>query len=354
MVNSSIRVTSSSATCGERPDDRSVRDRAAVPTHNGDVGVRTGRPRFTVVLPVRDRADVVGRAVAGVLAQTFADLELVVVDLGSTDRTLDAVEAAGDPRVEVLDGRTEAASGAAALLDAARGTWITFIDADCEVSAGWLARLGRLVDATVAGFASCGGLQHDDRGGSIEVRPVDSAEGTRACFRPGAFTTTTDRMRSVVELIGSDLPRPFGDRHLHATPHPDDGCIGHLGRAALDLTLLDGDPVAASPELLVAWHERSHGPQDPTAAPELDEVQLRAAFQGLDALSRAPIPDGELLARYATAGGVAAARLRQNRDARRLFRIAWRARPEVRDHWSNLVAAHLGPIGRRSWAAREG
>ncbi|MTA64816.1 MAG: glycosyltransferase, partial [Actinobacteria bacterium] len=41
-------------------------------------------PRFSVVIPVQNRADVVGRAIASVVAQTFADFELLVVDDGST------------------------------------------------------------------------------------------------------------------------------------------------------------------------------------------------------------------------------------------------------------------------------
>ncbi len=340
---------------------QTVRGRELRGTHDGDVRHRPGRPRFSVVLPVRDRADVVGRAVAAVLSQTFVDLELLVVDLGSTDRTLDAVRAAGDERVVVLGDQLAASDDApvayTTALAAARGAWISFIDADTEVAPGWLARLGRLIDANAAGFASCGGLQEDGRGGGTEVRPVPGGDGSRACFRPGAFMTTTDRVRTVLELIGPEMVQRCGPRHAGQAPRAgavDDvgeGCTGHMGRAALDLTLLDGDAVVSSPELLVAWHEPPETERD-DATSTVEEVQLRVAFQGLDALARTPIPDGELLARYATAGGLAAARLRQRRDARRLFRIAWRARPDVRDHWSNLVAAHLGPLGQRAWIER--
>lgn len=300
------------------------------------------------MLPVRDRAGVVGRAVAGVLAQTFVDLELIVVDLGSTDGTLDAVRAVADDRVVVLDAPTGACSAHTAALDVAQGCWVALIEPECEVAPGWLARMGRLVDSTGAGFASCGGIQHDDRGGTAEVRPVDGSGGTRACIRAGAFVTTADRLRSVVELIGADLTDHATDRRPDRTGEPGDGaCAGHLGRAALDLTLLDGDPVVDSPELLVAWHE----PTAPDPTTTGDQLRLRVAFQGLDALAGSPIPDGELLARYATTGGVAAARLRQRADARRLFRIACRARPDVRDHWTNLLASHLGPVRRRAWSA---
>ena len=60
------------------------------------------RPRFSVVIPVRDRADVVGRAVASVLAQTFADVEVVVVDDGSTDDSVAAARAVSDGRVRIV------------------------------------------------------------------------------------------------------------------------------------------------------------------------------------------------------------------------------------------------------------
>ncbi len=105
---------------------RSPHHGAVRTTPNRPVGARprTGRPRFSVVLPVRDRADVVGRAVASVLAQTFADLELVVVDLGSTDRTLDAVRAVADDRVTILEPGSAATSAPTADADADRSPYV--------------------------------------------------------------------------------------------------------------------------------------------------------------------------------------------------------------------------------------
>lgn len=299
-----------------------------------------------MVLPVRDRADVVGRAVAGVLAQTFADFELIVIDLGSTDRTLDAVRAVADHRVTVIEPMmSNDQSGYVRALDDAHGRWATVISADAEPDASWLARIGRLVDSSGAGFVSCGGRQIDARGGVSEFRPVLAGSGPAACLRAGAFATTTDRLRAAAGFIGNEL-----DAHRAHDADPDPA--GHFGRVALDLAVLEGDTVVHSPELLMSWHEPATGSDGQPSGPMRsdDELALHLALQGLDALARTPIPDEALLARYATSGAVAAARLQKGRDARRLFRIAARARPEVRDNWTRLFAAHLGPLGQRMCA----
>ena len=53
-------------------------------------------PLVSVVMPVRDRAHCVARAIDGVLAQTYRNFELIVVDDGSTDGTADVVAGYGD------------------------------------------------------------------------------------------------------------------------------------------------------------------------------------------------------------------------------------------------------------------
>jgi glycosyltransferase involved in cell wall biosynthesis len=99
-------------------------------------------------MPAFNRAATIGPALASVLGQTYRDLELLVVDDGSTDGTAQVVErfAAHDQRVRLIklaanEGRSAARNHA---LDAARGEFVTFLDSDDLFAP---ARLERLVAA---------------------------------------------------------------------------------------------------------------------------------------------------------------------------------------------------------------
>lgn len=61
-------------------------------------------PQLTVLMPVRDGARWLAQAVVSVLAQSFRDFELVIVDDGSVDETSAIIDgfAAGDPRIVIL------------------------------------------------------------------------------------------------------------------------------------------------------------------------------------------------------------------------------------------------------------
>ncbi len=96
----------------------------------------------SVIIPARDEAPRIGRAVQSVLAQDHVHLELVVLDDGSTDGTGEVVSRFDDDRVRLIDG------GGGPLPDGwlgkpwachrasqqASGEWLLFIDADVHLA----------------------------------------------------------------------------------------------------------------------------------------------------------------------------------------------------------------------------
>src|SRR5688572_1010022 len=88
----------------------------------------------SVVLPTYDRAALLPRAIASVLAQSDGDFELIVVDDGSHDDTPDVVAGIRDPRIRYV--RLPANRGLPAARNAglavARGAFLAFQDSDDE------------------------------------------------------------------------------------------------------------------------------------------------------------------------------------------------------------------------------
>ena len=88
-------------------------------------------PNASIIIPVYNGAAYVGRAIDSVLRQTEQDLELIVVDDGSTDGTRDVVAAVSDPRLTFISQANAGPSAARnAGIAASTGPWVGFLDAD--------------------------------------------------------------------------------------------------------------------------------------------------------------------------------------------------------------------------------
>lgn len=89
-------------------------------------------PTVSVIIPTYDRADVLPKAIDSVLSQTHRDLELIVVDDGSTDDTAAVVEGYEDDRVQYVAHETNRGANVARNtgIDAASGEYVAFLDSD--------------------------------------------------------------------------------------------------------------------------------------------------------------------------------------------------------------------------------
>jgi glycosyltransferase involved in cell wall biosynthesis len=91
-------------------------------------------PKVSVVIPVHNRSGLLRRAVRSVIGQTLNDLEIIVVDDGSTDDIRAALDEFRDQRLTVI--RHQIRQGAAAARNTgvrcAKGSYLAFLDSDDE------------------------------------------------------------------------------------------------------------------------------------------------------------------------------------------------------------------------------
>jgi hypothetical protein len=118
-------------------------------------------PRSTVVIPCYNTAAYVGEAIRSCLNQTVEDLEVIVVDDGSTDASprIIADAAAQDARVRVVRQENRGLGAARnAGIAVARGEYIAFLDADDLIEPEKLELQGAVLDARPdVGIVLCSG-----------------------------------------------------------------------------------------------------------------------------------------------------------------------------------------------------
>ena len=127
-------------------------------------------PRVTVIIPTYQRRELVLEAVESVLVQTFTDLELIVVDDGSTDGTSAALPR-HDPRLHRVRQEHSGVSAARNRgLAQARGRIVAFLDSDdrwlpdhLAVVVGVLDRLPEAVLVTTAPWRVIGGSNEPEQ-----------------------------------------------------------------------------------------------------------------------------------------------------------------------------------------------
>ena len=87
-------------------------------------------PLITVVIGAYDAERYLGEAIESVLAQTYRNLELIVVDDGSTDRTGEIAASYGDPVRCIRQENGGMAASRNRAIPEARGDYLAFLDAD--------------------------------------------------------------------------------------------------------------------------------------------------------------------------------------------------------------------------------
>ncbi|MCX4386388.1 glycosyltransferase [Micromonospora peucetia] len=118
--------------------------------------VREVAPAISVCIAVRDRPALLVKSIRSVLAGSFDDFEVVVVDDGSSVPAQDCLAEAGllaDERIRLVRQKPSGISAARnTALRIARGRWITVLDSDDELTEDGLARIREFLATTGASW----------------------------------------------------------------------------------------------------------------------------------------------------------------------------------------------------------
>jgi glycosyltransferase involved in cell wall biosynthesis len=299
-------------------------------------------PEVTVVIPTRNRRAFVGIAVADALAQEDVDLEVVVVDDGSTEPDAVAGLDELDPRLRVVRSPTHRGVAAARNtgIAHARGKWIAFLDDDDR----WApTKLRTQLDAAAKADAAWA------YGGADTVDDLDrivshQGPGDPAMIKAGGASTNPVPGGCSNVIARADLVRAVG---------AFDERLSILADWDLWIRLADREQPALCPQTVVAYR-RHHGSMQVQSIHELDdELDHVARKHGLT------LRQADLLQWQANAFRRRGRRTRAARLYLRSFAQTRRPRDLVRAVGSlfgerafNLVrrtVMHGGPLARPAW-----
>jgi glycosyltransferase involved in cell wall biosynthesis/SAM-dependent methyltransferase len=306
-------------------------DRAEQPVATG----KASRHRVSVVATVRSEADMVEVFLEGLLAQTRRPDEIVVVDGGSTDGTVEIIERfrEREPRLRIhLAPGASIARGRNVAIEQAAGPLVAVTDAGTVAAPDWLENLVRPLEddaetAVVAGFFVAGGRTWFERTLSTlittQVEEVDPAR-----FLPSS--------RSIA--FRKEWWKRVGG-YPEWLRHGEDVVFDFDLRRA-------GAKFAFVPDAVVAWHARStlgsyfrqyfnYGRAEGRAAlfPKRNAARYTAYAAGMWLLSRSRT-EPRLLALLGVGLGIHFARF---------YRRLWR-RPPVESVRGSVAAHAIAPV----------
>ena len=155
-------------------------------------------PKISIITTVYKTGHYLPLTVQSILAQTFTDFELLLVDDGSPDNSGEVADALAktDARIRVFHKENGGPASASNMgLDNARGDYIGFVDSDDLIAPDMYEKLYAAVQAPGVRLAACAGDCIDEDGSKIEGRVVtsdlrgvhDAQELLLDAFKTGSF-----------------------------------------------------------------------------------------------------------------------------------------------------------------------
>ncbi|MDK2971180.1 MAG: hypothetical protein PWP23_935 [Candidatus Sumerlaeota bacterium] len=202
----------------------------------------------SVVIPVLNRVRFIGNAIQKVLEGTFQDFEVIVVDNGSKDGTIDVVNeiAKKDPRVRLLHGKgSSIASALNEAIKASRGKYICQLDSDDQYAPTTLEKMvGHLESHPKCGLAISYYRLMDENANVIEdVDPITHSGYSR---------------NQILRRDGAGALRVFPKAVLEEFGYYDEEHYGNFGED-YDMVVKTGEKYDVDRVHEVLYFYRRHG-----------------------------------------------------------------------------------------------
>lgn len=132
------------------------------------------KPKISIILTVFNMESCIRESMDSLMQQTFSDYELICVDDGSTDKSLEILEsyALNDSRISVISQENSGPAVARNVgLDSARGDYVLMLDSDDVFAPSLLEKLVDSIEDSDADVSVCRSYMFDNKSGKRENSP---------------------------------------------------------------------------------------------------------------------------------------------------------------------------------------
>jgi CDP-glycerol glycerophosphotransferase len=292
-------------------------------------------PRISVVVAFFNNADDLADCLDSIAAQSFADIEVIMVDDGSADRSaqIARARAAADPRFTLLQPGHGGPGGARNRgVERARGEFLAFVDGDDMLPANACELLLHALEQSGSDFVS-GAV---DRVGPKGINPSALHSLALKGRQTGTHITRTPRLLYDVSVWNKLFRRSFWDAHALSFP---EGVVWEDIRLMTKAHVL-ARAVDVIPDIVYYWRERAQG--------GLSITQSRTSIANLRDRMTALADIDEFIAAHSTA------RLLRAHQRKALKNDLWlyvqdlhKVTGEYRAEFADLVNDYLDHVGGR-------
>lgn len=104
-------------------------------------------PKVSIIVPVYNVEKYITKCIESVINQTYTDIEILIVDDGSPDRSIEKIEIYNDPRIKILRKENGGLSDARNYgLERSKGEYIIFVDSDDWIDTDFLSNCINYLD----------------------------------------------------------------------------------------------------------------------------------------------------------------------------------------------------------------